>query len=220
MRKTRAVKPIDTFFCPLLYCAGVFAVPWDLEVPCRMPSDSPLAEVWEQKKPILRAIAKTILFDHSLIDDVLQDAYAGILATGREFRSEDEAYSYARRAVTNTAIDYYRHIRTNTAVQAEARLSAETLDTRTPLMRLVGSEDARRHQAVLVEVRTAVESLSPERKQAVDVVFVHRRKLKDVCKETGIPYSTLRSRALAAIDEIREHLRSRGFLSPIQKADE
>jgi len=184
-----------------------------------MPDDSPLAEVWEQKKPVLRAIAKTILFDHSLIDDVLQDAYAAILATGRVFRNEDEAYSYARRAVTNTAIDYYRHIKTDTAAQAEARLSAESRDTRTPLMRLVGSEDQRRQKAMLSEVRVAVKSLSPERKQAVDVLFVHRRKLKDVCRETGIPYSTLRSRALAAIDQIREHLRSRGLLSGTREAE-
>ena len=184
-----------------------------------MPSDSRLAEVWEQKKPVLRAIAKDILFDHSLIDDVLQDAYAGILATGREFQSEEEAYSYARRAVTNTAIDYYRHIRTDCAVQAEARLSTESRDMRTPFMRLVGREDKKRQGVMLTEVRTAVASLSPERKQAVDVVFVHRRKLKDVCRETGIPYSTLRSRALAAIDQIREHLRSRGLLSPTREAD-
>jgi RNA polymerase sigma factor (sigma-70 family) len=205
-------KPVDTFFCPILYCAGVLSVPPDLEVLFQMPAACSLAEVWEQKKPLLRAIVKHILLDHSLIDDVLQEAFTGILDSRRTFRSADEVYRYARIAVTNTAIDYIRRINVTVAMRTELKAGAQLVDTCTPYTQLAGVENEQLQATIQSEIQAVIETLSPERQLAVDVIFIHRRRLKDVCRETGVPYSTLRSRALAAIDEIREHLRKLGLL--------
>ena len=106
-----------------------------------MQSGCSLAEVWEQQEPVLRSIVKTILLDHSLVDDVLQDAFTQLLKLQREFVDNQEAYNYARRAVINTAIDYYRKIRKRQDFQ-RTQLSEDYIDKRTPWLLLVRRQEA------------------------------------------------------------------------------
>ena len=176
-----------------------------------MQSGCSLAEVWEQQEPVLRSIVKTILLDHSLIDDVLQDAFTQVLKMERQFVDNQEAYNYARRAVINTAIDYYRKIRKRQDFQRK-QLSEDYIDTRTPLAALVRREEAGDRVTLMKEVQTAFSQLSSEQQEAINMILGRTRKIKDICQETGIPYSTLRSRLLSGVDQIREQLRARGLL--------
>ena len=52
----------------------------------------------------------------------------------------------------------------------------------------------------------------------VDITFNrNHQKIKDLCKEKGIPYSTVRSRMTAGIDRIRRRLQAKGIYRAVEK---
>ncbi|RPI22811.1 MAG: sigma-70 family RNA polymerase sigma factor [Acidobacteria bacterium] len=206
-------KAIDTPFWPTLYFAGVQQFPFHSKGHIWMQADWSLADVWERNKGILEGIVKTILLDHSLVDDVLQDAYTQVMITAPELEDEQEAYNYARKAVINTAINQYRRCRRNWAMVQALQKQQSEADERTPLLLMMEGEHERVESAVARELATAVSRLSPERRHAIELVLGRTDRFKDICRETGIPYTTLRSRFISAVDQIRKHMRVRKLLS-------
>ena len=169
-----------------------------------------LERVWEKNQNIFRCIEGQILFDRSSTDDVLQEAYARTLQAKKAFTDEEEAHRYLRRVVWNTAIDYYRRFsRQNSLIKSVSSVRQESPN---PLTILIREEETELESSLLIEMRKAFKGLSPKQKQAIDLVFSRNgQKLKEICKEKNIPYSTLRSRMISAIDQIRSHLKARGF---------
>ncbi|MFB3904772.1 MAG: RNA polymerase sigma factor [Acidobacteriota bacterium] len=205
-------KPIDTIFWPILYFAGVRQFPLCAKGCVWMQADWSLADIWERNKTILQAIVRTILFDQSVVEDVLQDAFTQVISTAPELEDEQEAYNYLRRAVINTAINHYRRSKRDLALLHALKQQQSDLDERTPLVMMMESEVEQVESAVMRELGSALSRLSPDRREALELVFNRSEKLKEVCQETGIPYTTLRSRVLSAVDQIRKHLRVRRLL--------
>ena len=169
-----------------------------------------LERVWEKNKGIFRCIVGQVLFDRSSTEDVLQEAFTRVLQAKKAFTDEDEAHRYLRRVVFNTAIDHYRRFNRHDAlVKSVSSLRQESLS---PLTILIQEEEKELENSLLVEMRKALKSLSPKQKQAIDVMFSRNgQKLKEICREKNIPYSTLRSRLISAVDQIRKKLKNRGF---------
>ncbi len=66
--------------------------------------------------------------------------------------------------------------------------------------------------SILKEVRKTLGELPPEQREAIDIAFNrNHRKIKDICTEKAIPYSTIRSRVTAGIDHIRRQLTVKGI---------
>jgi len=206
------VKPIDTVFWPTLYFAGVWQFPLCAKGYVWMQADWSLAEIWERNKSILQGIVRTILLDHSVVDDVLQDAFTQVLSASPELEDEQQAYNYARRAVINTAINHYRRCRRDLTLIHTLKEQQNEIDERTPLVMMMESEHEQVESAIMREMGPALSRLNLDRREALDLVFKRREKLKEICREKGIPYTTLRSRFLSAVDQIRKHLRARRLL--------
>lgn len=181
-----------------------------------MPLVGLLDQVWNRNLPILRSLVRNILIEPSLADDVLQDAFTLVIAKRREedFKDDHHAYSYMRRVVVNTAINYYRRRRREVEDirQREAATRRVQSETWTPLSLLIQEEQEDLQANLMREVQTTVEELTPEQKEAITLVFSRNQKLKQVCKEAGIPYTTLRSRVNAAVEQIRKRLQVKGVL--------
>ncbi len=203
------VKPIDTIFWPTLYFAGVRQFPLCAKGYVWMQADWSLADIWERNKSILQGIVRTILLDHSVVDDVLQDAFTQVLSASPEFEDEQQAYNYARRTVINTAINHYRRCKRDLTLVHTLKEQQNEIDERTPLVMMMESEHEQVESAIMREMGPAMSRLSLDRREALDLVFKRREKLKEICREKGIPYTTLRSRFLSAVDQIRKHLRAR-----------
>ena len=165
-------------------------------------------------------MAAAVLPTSHHVDDVLQEAFSRVLRSRREFASGVEAYKYLRTSVLNTAIDFYRRLRR----QRRTFLACDPWDIycpssehEDPLNRLIRAEQSDRRRQLVEEVEAAIGHLTPEQQEAIHAFFGKRRQssLKEYCMETGVSYSTLRSRMLHGIDRIREQLRERdieGFL--------
>lgn len=188
-----------------------------------------LAKIWLQHRNQFRSLVSRILFDKSSIDDVIQEAFTRALQNGKTFDDEVEAYKYMRKVVVNTTIDYYRHCRRHSARFQNQDFTAANnpavieQDSNHPFQLLAKKEEAHNQQHIMDQVREALNELSPAHQEAIKLVF-HKpqdKTLKEVCRKEGIPYSTLRSRTLAAIDRIRERLKDKkGTFGEIEVREE
>lgn len=176
-----------------------------------------LLEIWLANQAKFRAIVRTFFLDHSLVEDVLQEAFTRILQGKPDFGSEMEATNYLRRSVINTTIDKYRKHRRraqflnrhNTRIQL--REASEETSPEGPLNRLLENEESLTNQQLRNAVSRAMKDLPPKQRDAIEAFFHGTRgNMKEFCNEAGVPYSTLRSRMLSGIDKIRESLRKNG----------
>jgi RNA polymerase sigma factor (sigma-70 family) len=173
--------------------------------------------VWEEKQSTFQALVLAVLSDNTLTEDVLQEAFARILQSGKTFDSREEAFNYLRRTVTNTAIDWYRRLRRYRSHFTQSR-SKHFIESRpapcsNPLTHLLAQEQMLTRKTLLREIHIAIGKLSPEKREAINIFFSpgKRKTIKHLCRERGVPYSTLRSRMIRGIDEIRVQLRHRGI---------
>ena len=171
-----------------------------------------LERLWQKNQAILRSIVRSVLTDGSYVADVLQDAFIRIFERDKKFPNEQEAYNYLRRVVLNTAIDYYRQVKkVGWRSSPITELENPPEESSTPLTDLIRQHRENCRSTLLSEVRKSLRLLSSEQREAIDLIFNRRgRKLKDICREQGIPYSTLHSRLLAGVDRIRRRLKEKG----------
>jgi len=171
-----------------------------------------LEEIWIRHRALFQKITLSIVHDRSVVEDILQDTYTNLLRRRRTFETEEEAFNYLRRAVINTSIDYIRSVRRRQSRMTSFENWAPTADrsrSADPEQRLLRKEQDLRHRNLINEVQKALYTLTDEQRQAIELIFRRssEKPLKEICKEHGIPYSTLRSRMLAGVDRLRQHLR-------------
>jgi len=156
------------------------------------------------------------------VDDVLQEAFIKLLESNKRFSNKNEAYNYMRKVVLNTSIDHYRCRRRRNAYSLNpgnpASLSSSAPN---PLNLLIENERDEVKNSILKEVRKTLGKLPPEQKEAIDIAFNrNHRKIKDICTERAIPYSTIRSRVTAGIDHIRRQLTLKGIYRTLGEVPE
>ena len=77
--------------------------------------------------------------------------------------------------------------------------------------RLIDKEKSATQSTILEEVRKTMQELPSVQREALEIAFNGKsRKLRDVCREKGNPYSTVRSRITAGIDRIQRRLKAKG----------
>ncbi|MEE8460896.1 MAG: RNA polymerase sigma factor [Acidobacteriota bacterium] len=181
-----------------------------------------LERLWHKNQAILRSLVRNILLDPSSVDDVLQEAFIKLLESNKHFSNKNEAYNYMRKVVFNTSIDHYRCRRRRNAYSLSpgnpASLSSSAPN---PLNLLIENERDEVKNSILKEVRKTLGKLPPEQKEAIDIAFNrNHRKIKDICTERAIPYSTIRSRVTAGIDHIRRQLTLKGIYRTLGEVPE
>lgn len=175
-----------------------------------------LERVWKQKYTTLRSIVRSFLFDDARVEDILQDALSRVLASGRSFPDESETYRYLRRSVFNASIDHYRASRRRIYLplpeEPGDRMLAIHRGPADPLALLLQQERQNLRSAILREITVAMSDLPGVQQEAIWMIMGPRdKKLKDLCRIRGIPYSTLRSRMLAGVARLRRRLKTRGL---------
>ena len=160
---------------------------------------------------------RAVLLDESSVDDVLQEAFARVLQSRKKFSDRREAFHYLRKTVLSTTIDLYRRsVRYSSRVvdrQVPPEFSPYLLQEESdPLGLLILEEQAEEKRHLIGQVKAALETLPPSQQQAIELFFGRSRKkrLKEICSDSGIPYSTLRSRMMRGVDRIRLRLREEG----------
>ncbi len=184
-------------------------------------------KVWEEHQRLFRSIVFAIIRNPADIDDVLQETYRRILKTSHETTNPEEAFYYLKKSVRNTAIDWNRKaFRRNITVKEQVsdyeRLEELRSSGENPLSSLLEQERKCGEADFLCEVYLAIEKLPETQQDAVKAFFSIEGfpSSKEFCSINDIPYSTLRSRMVKGIDNIRKILAEKnmpGFAEEISE---
>jgi len=176
-----------------------------------------LIQVWEEKQYAFRAMVRAVLLDQSSVDDVLQEAFARVLQSRKNFSDRREAFHYLRKTVLSTTIDLYRRSRRYNSRVTDCKTTPEFSpyslhEEPDPLDLLILQEQAEEQGHLVSQVKAALATLPPHQQEAIELFFGRSRKkrLKEICRDSGIPYSTLRSRMMRGVDRIRRLLKEEG----------
>lgn len=178
-----------------------------------------LEKVWQNNLASLRAVARHIVSQPDMVDDILQESFRRLLQRGKTFHNEKEALAYARRTVYNTSLDHYRLLKRHRRLGLfKSRIVDEyyTAPSRNPEARLLRKEGAEMRRQLLSRVQTVLGELEDRHREALDMVFAPDRtkSIRDLCAEKGIAYSTLRSRVKRALNRIQGMLDEDGPSMP------
>lgn len=176
-----------------------------------------LVRVWKENERALRSLARRVVWNRDVVDDVLQESFLRILKSKRRFTCKEEVYNYARKAVVSAAIDLNRRARKHYEYECGADVgesaAAPGQQLENPFETLVREERATAYGTITARLRQALGRLPRKQREAIDFFFRRKKetKLKLLCREWGIPYSTLRSRMLQGIDSLRKDLKEQGI---------
>ena len=172
-------------------------------------------------------MVRSVLLDQSSIEDVLQEAFTRVLQSRKHFSDQQEAFHYLRRTVLTTTIDVYRRSKRQTSKISDSPRPAEksihaVRGRPDPLELLILKEEAEERRQLINHVRSAVNSLPKAQREAIELFFNRskRVRLKDICQDSGIPYSTLRSRMIRGVDTIRLYLCRKGVAGFSEQQEE
>lgn len=143
-----------------------------------------IMEEYAERLTELTALARSIVADASEAEDVMQDVMVGILESPEKLDGVKNPRAFLRTCVRNEAIDHVRAL-SRTAPTPDELLS----DIRTNV-----PEDEYKEIEALMWIRSYIESLPAEMREAFVRYAVDGHKIADIAKDMGIPASTLRKR--------------------------
>jgi RNA polymerase sigma factor (sigma-70 family) len=167
-----------------------------------------LVQVWLRNQGLFRSLVRKMLFESNSVEDVLHDAFVQVLRSKRKFSSERDAFNYLRKTVINATIDQYRRLKRSCNVVDCYPIPPVIDASEDPLSTMIREEAEAQQLELLSLLERLVQELSPEQRSAIDLFFGQspEKKLKTICQESGIPYSTLRGRLSSAISRLRSRL--------------
>src|SRR5262245_47869450 len=178
----------------------------------RLGDESALEQLYARYGGLVYTLAMRIVGDPELAREVLQDTF---------IRSWDgrESYDPARGRVPwwlmgiarNRAVDLLRSRPHQARLREQVRTPAEP---RTPTR--VGGEEITDAVALRSAVVSALQSLSPGQREAIELAYYGGRTQAEVAQELGEPLGTIKSRTREAMDRLRQLLRP--LVEPIGEA--
>ena len=142
-------------------------------------------------------------------EDVIQESAWKVLARRRSFLSKDELRMYLGRTISNTAVELYYLRKKERAIRSPIEAASHfNAAQETPDGLMQSTEDARLQERALGFLSAGLGRLPPKQHEAVRMAFLTpgHGSIREVGMALGIPYSTLRHRALRGVRLLRRHL--------------
>lgn len=155
--------------------------------------DLDMGELYAAHRLALVRLAVLLVDDRASAEDVVQDAFAGLAASGTKLRDPDKALAYLRRAVVNRARSALRRRRT-----ARAYTPPRSIEATRPDERAVLAEEHR-------EILSALDRLAPRQREVVVLRYWSGLSESEIADALGISRGTVKStasRALAQLETI------------------
>ncbi len=157
-----------------------------------------LAELYRVHAPRLRGLARLLVADAGVADELVQDAFIGLQRNAGRLRDVDAAPAYLRSSVVNSARSWYRRREQN---PDPSRLDPTPRPN--PDDVAVSADESRR-------VALAVGALHAKQRACVVLRYYHDLTYTEIADVLGIPVGSVKSRlhrALAALEPSLRGLR-------------
>jgi RNA polymerase sigma-70 factor (ECF subfamily) len=164
---------------------------------------SALVALYDRFAPSLLALAMRILRSKSEAEDVVQDAFVRAWREAPSFdRQRGSAAAWLATLARNRAIDVLR-ARARQSRHSDEQRHAFELEhgdrARSPELDASVSERA-------VAVRAAIEALSPEQREALELAYFAGLSHSEIAATLGHPLGTVKTRLLSAARRLRDAL--------------
>ena len=166
-----------------------------------------IADLYDRFRRPAFALARRILADDGLAEDVLQDVFLSVWRDLGAFDRERGSFSaWLMAAVHHKAVDAVR--REESQRRRRARAETELALAAPTAARDVEEEvDSRLSSA---RVRAALEQLPDAQREALALAYYGGYTQREVAALTGAPLGTVKTRMLAGMRRLREELRDAG----------
>src|SRR4051812_7399078 len=151
------------------------------------------------------ALARRILGDDGLAEDVLQDVFLSVWRDPAAFdRARGSVASWLLAVVHHKAVDAVRREESQRRRQA---LAQQDLLLEAPVSTRDVDEEAWT-RVVAEQVRTAMAGLSPSQREALTLAYYGGYTQREVAALTGAPLGTVKTRMLSGMRRLKEELGS------------
>lgn len=130
-------------------------------------------------------------------EDAMAEAFVDVWRQAGTFRGGSSVATWVFAIARHKALSLVR--RRRPTVDAEEVLGQLPADTPDPLLALAESEAAE-------HVRRAIEKLSPEHREVIELSLYHEFPYEQIAKIVGCPVNTVKTRAFHARRHLQRHL--------------
>ncbi len=161
-------------------------------------SEEAFGALYDNYSAALFGIVKRIIGDEDAAQDVLQDGFVKIWKNIERYDSDKGTlFTWMLNIVRNKAIDatrskHYKH---------QIRLDDSIVDK--------GDDRQVTQNEEHIGIKEAVRSLKPEHKEVLEVIYFGGYTQEEASKKLDMPLGTLKTRARAAIKNLRELLKDK-----------
>jgi RNA polymerase sigma factor (sigma-70 family) len=149
------------------------------------------------------ALARRILADDAMAEDVLQEVFLSVWRTPAAFdRTRGSVASWILTLVHHKAVDA---VRREESQRRRRALAEEELALEAPMATRSVEDDAW-SRVVAEQVRTALGALSDTQREALTLAYYGGYTQREVAALTGAPLGTVKTRMLAGMRRLREEL--------------
>jgi RNA polymerase sigma factor (sigma-70 family) len=155
------------------------------------------------------SFARIILGNQADAEDVVQESVRPLLARNRDLLSEDEVRMYLNRVVGNTAIDMYnarKRDRMRRLPLREDKCPSQV--SANPHRAFEDLEQSVERERMVALMREGLASLPVKQYEALRMTLLDSAgtSIRDAGVVNGIPYSTLRHRAVQGLRQLRRYI--------------
>jgi RNA polymerase sigma-70 factor (ECF subfamily) len=166
---------------------------------------SAIDELYERFRRPAFALARRILADDALAEDVLQEVFLGVWRDPAAFdRARGSVASWLLAVVHHKAVDAVRREESQRRRQA---LALQDLQLEAPVSTRDVDEEAWT-RVVADQVRTAMGVLSSPQREALTLAYYGGYTQREVAALTGAPLGTVKTRMLSGMRRLKEELGS------------
>lgn len=164
---------------------------------------SAIDDLYERFRRPAFALARRILADDALAEDVLQEAFLSVWRDPAAFdRARGSVASWLLAVVHHKAVDAVRREESQRRRQAQAEEEL-VLDAPTATRDV---EDDAWTRMVGAQVRTAMAALSQPQREALTLAYYGGYTQREVAALTGTPLGTVKTRMLAGMRRLKQEL--------------
>jgi RNA polymerase sigma factor (sigma-70 family) len=177
----------------------------DADVMRRIRAGDPSAvdDLYERFRRPAFALARRILADDTLAEDVLQEVFLGVWRDPGAFdRARGSVASWLLAVVHHKAVDAVRREESQRRRQAQAE---DEMALEAPMATRDVADDAW-SRVVAEQVRTALGVLSAAQREALTLAYYGGYTQREVAALTGTPLGTVKTRMLAGMRRLKQEL--------------
>ena len=159
-------------------------------------------EVYFQKYyQSLCLFSKSVVGDHNVSEDIVQDTFVKIISSGIKFESELHFRQYAYVAVKNTCLKFLSTSSRMPLVDLDETASLTADNDTTDDLAIVKAE-------IIRMIKNAVDELPPRYREVVRLAYIDNLKNEEIAEELGISVNTVKVMRQRAKAKLRESLKN------------